>query len=218
MGINRMNYYKGFTLIELLIVVAIIAILAAIAIPNFLAAQTRAKVSRAKAEMRTLATALESYDVDNNTYPPAHYILYGVFGFGWATPDLTPYYLPRLVPLTTPIAYITSIPFDPFNPGIDRSSGADWSRGNNNGRFGSYVYYTSQEGDVNFLNTSFNNPPTWITENSSAKWRLASYGPIRKRYFTSSNYTREAQIGITENEYDPTNGTVSNGFITRIGP
>lgn len=57
---------QGFTLIELLIVVAIIAILAAIAIPNFLAAQTRSKVSRTKADMRTIAVALESYFVDNN--------------------------------------------------------------------------------------------------------------------------------------------------------
>ena len=61
----------AFTLIELLIVVAIIAILAAIAVPNFLEAQTRAKVSRAKSDMRTLATALESYYVDNNNYAPS---------------------------------------------------------------------------------------------------------------------------------------------------
>lgn len=60
---------KGFTLIELLIVVAIIAILAAIAIPNFLAAQTRSKVSRTQSEMQSLATGLESYYVDYTSYP-----------------------------------------------------------------------------------------------------------------------------------------------------
>ena len=60
---------QGFTLIELLIVVAIIAILAAIAVPNFLEAQVRAKVSRAKSDMRTIATALESYAVDHNRHP-----------------------------------------------------------------------------------------------------------------------------------------------------
>lgn len=64
-----MKKLRGFTLIELLIVVAIIAILAAIAVPNFLEAQTRSKVSRAASDMRTLATALEAYFVDNNLYP-----------------------------------------------------------------------------------------------------------------------------------------------------
>ena len=62
----------AFTLIELLIVVAIIAILAAIAVPNFLEAQTRSKVSRAKADMRSMATALEAYAVDNNVFPQCH--------------------------------------------------------------------------------------------------------------------------------------------------
>src|SRR5437867_3377499 len=59
----------GFTLIELLIVVAIIAILAAIAIPNFLEAQTRSKVSRTLADFRSCRLALESYRVDNTAYP-----------------------------------------------------------------------------------------------------------------------------------------------------
>jgi prepilin-type N-terminal cleavage/methylation domain-containing protein len=60
---------QGFTLIKLLIVVAIIAILAAIAVPDFLEAQTRAKVSRCKSDMRTLATAIEAYTVDFNIGP-----------------------------------------------------------------------------------------------------------------------------------------------------
>ncbi|NUN51586.1 MAG: prepilin-type N-terminal cleavage/methylation domain-containing protein [Planctomycetaceae bacterium] len=62
---------KGFTLIELLIVVAIIAILAAIAVPNFLEAQVRSKVSRVQSDQRSMATALASYYVDNNGYPMA---------------------------------------------------------------------------------------------------------------------------------------------------
>src|SRR5205823_5824534 len=63
------KYQSAFTLIELLVVVAIIAILALIAVPNFLEAQTRSKVSRAKADMRTVAVAVEAYCVDNNQYP-----------------------------------------------------------------------------------------------------------------------------------------------------
>jgi type II secretion system protein G len=60
---------KGFTLIELLIVVAIIGIIAAIAIPNLLNAIDRGKQKRTMADMRSLGTAVESYAVDNNVYP-----------------------------------------------------------------------------------------------------------------------------------------------------
>lgn len=60
---------KGFTLIELLIVVAIIGIIAAIAIPNLLNAIDRGKQKRTMADMRTIGTAVEAYAVDNNTYP-----------------------------------------------------------------------------------------------------------------------------------------------------
>ena len=60
---------KGFTLIELLIVVAIIGIIAAIAIPNLLNAIDRGKQKRSMADMRSIGTAVESYAVDNNFYP-----------------------------------------------------------------------------------------------------------------------------------------------------
>ena len=60
---------KGFTLIELLIVVAIIGIIAAIAVPNLLTAIQRSKRSRTVADMRAIGTALGSYQVDNNVFP-----------------------------------------------------------------------------------------------------------------------------------------------------
>lgn len=60
---------EGFTLIELLIVVAIISILAAIAIPNFLQAQIRGKVARAVTDQSMIAAALDTYYVDYEQYP-----------------------------------------------------------------------------------------------------------------------------------------------------
>src|SRR5947209_9725485 len=68
---RRLRNERGFTLIELLIVVAIIAILAAILIPNFLRARAQSQFAASKGNLKNLATALESYFVDKASYPAA---------------------------------------------------------------------------------------------------------------------------------------------------
>lgn len=99
---------KSFTLIELLIVVAIIGILAAIAVPNFLNAQARAMVSRALSDFKALHTAMETYRLDNNDYPP-DYDSGRVPGVSIQQNEILTY-----VCLTTPVAYMNSIPRDPY--------------------------------------------------------------------------------------------------------
>ncbi|MCB2155024.1 prepilin-type N-terminal cleavage/methylation domain-containing protein [bacterium] len=180
---------RGFTLIELLIVVAIIAILAAIAVPNFLEAQTRAKTSRVKADIRTLATAIESYGVDHNAYPPHKTGAGGEIAY----PD-------RYVPLTTPVAYITSIPSrDPFYQGdiLGQGGSEQW------------VSWT------NFK--SFPDTHALAPAKDTHRWMLRSRGPdgeneangVRNDFMTVGLSAAPSMI------YDPTNGTISRGDIVR---
>ncbi len=177
---------KGFTLIELLIVVAIIGILAAIAVPNFLNAQMRAKIANAQADMQSLNTALESYKIDNNFYPI------------WCTESGTnknPVNR-RLIPLTTPVSYMSSVPQDPFiygPPGARVDEGQD----------AAYVTYDYVDawGTVNYqgatgLANSFR----------CSEWRVASAGPDGTMTYGSIP------------TFDPSNGLNSQGDLVRTGP
>jgi type II secretion system protein G len=198
---NSRRFASGFTLIELLIVVAIIAILAAIAVPNFLEAQTRAKVSRAKADMRSVATAIESYRVDNNNYPLAAQLSDLAIPVIKGTEEVIEAIVPYSI--TTPIAYITALPRDPFPP-------KDEGLGNET-KDHSFHYLDRKSADVRGEPTVIEDyhEKLYGTQNSSVAWWMFTLGP---------DLQHDENLDGTEPEYeaaayDPTNGTISNGDI-----
>jgi type II secretion system protein G len=184
---------KGFTLIELLIVVAIIAILAMIAVPNFLEAQTRAKVTRVRTDFRNLLVAMEAYRVDNNNYPPD-----GNIGTSWYND-----YRVQCM-LTSPIAYITSVPVNPF---FDIRQSQSGGPGGQTGR-GSYAFWGC---DRHYGAANGGLDP----DIRPIFWYMVSCGPNLTNEF-GGMWGRDI-IGRTATYvnalYDPTNGTVSYGDL-----
>ena len=206
---------QAFTLIELLIVVAIIAILAAIAVPNFLEAQTRAKVTRCKSDMRTIAVALESYFVDYNKFP-----------FDGANSKITGYdywNLPK--DLTTPVAYSTIKDYsDPFRA---TNAGATLNR---NLRYVNVdsTWAPADTGYATYSSGTGTSASTYYGAYSFAlgKWRMTSSGPDRLLSNGSNTTYSPAVWTFTYNgtaqtlyemnmPYDATNGTTSYGDIVR---
>ncbi len=181
----------GFTLIELLIVIAIILILIAIALPNFLEAQVRSRVARARAEIRTLTTAMEAYYLDWNYYPTRtqgniDFRNRVEAGHNW---------------LTTPIAYIESVPRDPFA--------------------GTTIYGASDNDNRTYESGGIETG-TFPCLSCMVTWVIYSSGPSQNSEpelrATNAHVTTESAYGGNHvKTYSATNGTRSPGVIHKYG-
>ncbi len=189
---NRSPYCgrsDGFTLIELLIVIAIILILIAIALPNFLEAQIRAKIARVEGEMRTLHTAIYSYQQDWRVFPT-----YQGYTARW------------MVQITTPIAYLTTSVSDPFSP-----------YANGGGTYQFLDAWKDAYGFHDRLNADLNGWGLGQEVKLRRRWEFWTYslGPSLNYDDTGAvpgtPYTEIAR-------YNPTNGTKSIGLIYKVGP
>lgn len=208
-----MRSRNGFTLIELLIVIAIILILIAIALPNFLEAQVRAKVAHARAEMKTLVTATESYLIDwrgrepRTNYPGSTSL--GGYSEWWG-------FASNL--LTSPVAYIASMPFEPFTDeftiDIWRSAGGP-------------------ESDPPYTVIRDTNTSSWpvgsvVSNNPRVQEAAGGPVPISQQFFTMNQHSGyiyyssgpdrvDSTVWGNPQFYSPTNGTNSFGELYEFG-
>jgi type II secretion system protein G len=222
---------RAFTLIELLIVVAIIAILAAIAVPNFLEAQTRAKLSRMKTDLRTMSVGLESYRVDNNAYPLAN--SFSLAGARNDPAERTPTTNPKarvLERLSTPVSYLTS----GFLPEPFQTRQRTGTINSSDGSFG-----LSPSGDGDALNadiaklykysavgvnaqgiTAFANNDETQNPPDKASFYFVLHGCGPDGIYRNPGGLMDVAAtdrAVANNIYDATNGTVSDGTIYRLG-
>jgi len=185
----------SFTLVELLIVIAIIIIITAIAVPNLISANIKAKVKGIKSEMGSIAIALEDYRVDYGAYPiepgsPRYDVIAQpniAFDDSSDAIGLGELIFPEGA--SDPV-YLYRIPGDPFN-----DSGKEEWNGTSGAHNNHYCYFTSE---VKY-------------------WALVSYGPDKDLDVTTYSEAKAAADNGTD-LYNPDNGITSSGDIVIIGP
>lgn len=192
-----MRKRAGFTWLELIILVGIVITISYLAVPNFGEPYpyTHSRVSRTKADMRSLATAIEAYFADNKQYPAMTPLADWATGSEVATLKemggdtlftiaASPYPHKTSAGLTTPNAYASSLFNDPLFPSKRRGM-----------------------------------PFAYSTNNES--WILLSGGPdedfdvVNPLTMLHGNF-EETKTGLLPYTYDPTNGSVSDGDVWRI--
>ncbi|MDX2174869.1 MAG: type II secretion system protein [Candidatus Sumerlaeia bacterium] len=193
-----MQEQRAFTLIELLVVVSVLAILAAIALPNFLEAQTRAKASRVLADFSALRTAAEAYHVDQNRYPRMTWGADPYFDAytGYDRVD-EPIWGTMGYWITTPTAYITKFDIlDPFTRGKDI-------------RFDAILYTYHDLRTIRYVEqfNQYDVPSREYVEQELGEYFFLSLGP------DGDSGSRGAFAFFLP--YDPTNGSASEGNIIR---
>lgn len=211
-----MRQERAFMLVEGLIVLAMIAVLAAIAIPNFLERETRARLAGVRSDLRHVAQACDAYAVDSGLkmYP------FGVISFitperesanwGWLTERLT-----------TPVAYLPSLPFDPFGEDYLIPSGSGQPPVHSHAIAGSlttrYRMVTRQiwPGRQGMYSPS---PAEWLSTWPIFSTKLGAPEVI-PYLLTSIGPDRIEDVipPYSPRIYDPSNGTVSWGDVVRFG-
>ena len=186
----------AFSLIEILIVVSILSILAAIAIPNMMNARLRVEVARVNADLNGCAIAIEQYAIDYGKYPYYNNEADEVSALSAAS--IT--YLP--VTLTTPNGYLTQLPFDPFPPSYYSGSDVESKPHHYKYVHGYDQIYLNQQFIGSHIQLHFQH---YSGSHGAVLWQVWSLGPDRV----------VAHDGI---QYHSSNGLLSYGDLSRFGP